>query len=335
MTPESGDRQTGKAARLLRRPRVLADRPAWNSDDLVIAGSLAALLPAAWLLREAVWPGLCRLIARMPLLVDRKSLARTAQAIERCLPGADARRALRIAQDLQAAVYELRLQNLRAWRPAGVRGAGWRPRVSLTGMEHLDDALAAGRGAILWVGHFAFNSNITKMALADRGRPFAHMSRPEHGFSKTRFGIALLNPVRCIPEDKHLKERIVYDRRNPAAAMRRMVATLRANGILSITAGAWEGSDLVEGVLLGGHISLALGAPRLAAQAGAALLPVFTVRETDGTFRVVIEPPIAIAAGQERRAAECDAAQEYLARHEDWILRYPDQWRGWKEWRPA
>lgn len=327
MPPESGDKQFDKSVRLRHRPREVSARPAWNADDLVIAASLAALLPAAWVLREPVWRGFCRMVARLPLLVDRASLARNAKAIQECL-GRDPAQAMRIAFDLQAAVYELRLQNLRGWRPDR-----WRPRMTLSGTEHVQGALAAGHGAVLWVGHFAFNSNITKMGLAEHGHRLAHMSRPEHGFSKTRLGIALLNPVRCIPEDRYLQQRIVFDRRNPAAGMRRMIKALAGNGLLSITAGAWEGSDLAEGTLLGGRLSIALGAPRLAAQTGAALLPVFTVREPDGVFRVVIEAPIALPADQPRRSAECAAVQEYLTRHEHWVSNYPDQWRGWKEWR--
>ena len=190
--------------------------------------------------------------------MDRTSLGITAKSIERCLPATDSQKAIQIARDLQAAVYELRLQNLRVWRPRFL-GGGWNPRVTLSGAEHLAAALAAGRGGILWVGHFAFNSNVTKIALSAHGHPIAHMSRPEHGFSKTRFGVALLNPVRRIPEDRYLRQRIVYDRRNPAAAMRRMIGTLNGNGILSITAGAWEGSDLAEGALLGGRFERRLG----------------------------------------------------------------------------
>ncbi|HNB25668.1 MAG TPA: hypothetical protein PLR41_01810 [Alphaproteobacteria bacterium] len=327
MTPDSNDTPRGRPQRILRRRRDLGGRAAWNSGDLAIAGSLLGLLPAAWLLPERCWRGLTRILARLPL-VDRGSLDRTAQAIGRGRAGTSADRALKIALDLQAAVYELRLQNLRAWRPGG-----WQPRVTFSGLTHLDAARAAGRGAILWVGHFAFNSNVTKIALAARGCALAHMSRPEHGFSKTRLGIALLNPVRCLPEDRHLAERIVFDRRNPVSAMRRMVETLRHNGLLSITAGAWEGSDLIAGTLLDGRMKIALGAPRLAALTGAALLPVFTVREADGSFHVAIEAPLALPPGLGRRDAECAAAQAYLARHEPWIARYPDQWRGWKEWQ--
>ncbi|MGH6894503.1 MAG: hypothetical protein ACREEP_19825 [Dongiaceae bacterium] len=312
----------------MHRPRNLAPRPAWQASDLAIAGSLAALLPPSWLLPESSWAPLCRALARMPGLVDRAMLDRNAEAVQAALGEPDRRRADAIARDLQAAVYELRMQNLRSWRPGR-----WRPGIALEGEDHLLRALARGKGAILWVAHFAFNSSITKIVLHGRGHRVSHLSRPEHGFSKTRFGIAFLNPVRCIPEDRYLAQRIAFDRHAPSTAMRKMVQALRAGEIVSITAGAWEGSDLAEGALLGGRISVAIGAPRLAALTGAALLPVFSIRDQENGFRTIIEPPIALAGARTPEETCGAAAAEYLRRHEPWVRRFPDQWRGWKEWR--
>lgn len=317
-------------APVVHRPRNVAPRPAWQASDLAIAGSLAALLAPSWLLPEGSWTLLCRGLARIPGLVDRAMLDRIAGIIRAALGEPDRRRADAIARDLQAAVYELRMQNLRAWRPGG-----WHPGIALEGEDHLLRALARGKGAVLWVAHFAFNSSITKIALHGRGHRVSHLSRPEHGFSKTRLGIAFLNPVRCIPEDRHLAQRIVFERRTPSTAMRRMVRTLRAGGIVSITAGAWEGSDLAEGTLLGGRLNLAIGAPRLAVLTGAALVPVFSIRDPGQGFRTIIEPPIAPMAAQTPEETCSAAAAEYLRRHEPWVRRFPDQWRGWKEWRQA
>ncbi len=317
-------------ASVVHRPRNLAARPEWQKSDLAIAGSLAGLLPLSWLLPEGAWAPLCRALARTPGPVDRSTFDRTAANIQAALGEPDRRRAEAIARDLQAAVYELRMQNLRAWRPGG-----WRPGIALEGEDHLLRALARGKGAILWVAHFAFNSNITKIVLHRRGHRVSHLSRPEHGFSKTRFGIAFLNPVRCIPEDRCLAQRIVFERRAPQAAMRKMVQALRAGDIVSITAGAWEGTDLAEGSFLGGRLSLAVGAPRLAALTGAQLLPVFSVRDRERGMRTVIEPPIALTALRTAEETCGAAAAEYLRRHEPWVRQFPDQWRGWKEWRQA
>jgi predicted LPLAT superfamily acyltransferase len=312
------------------RRRNLGARPLWERSDIAIAGSLLTLLPPAWLLPERSWFQLCRAICRVPGVVDRTTLDRTIHGIRGALAGIAPARAAAIALDLQAAVYELRMQNLRSWRPGG-----WQPDITLQGEEHLARATARGKGVILWVAHFAFNSGITKMVLQRRGHRVSHLSRPEHGFSKTRFGIACLNPVRCVPEDRHLAERIVYERRAPSTAMRRMVRALSRGEIVSITAGAWEGSGLVEGSLLGGTLSIATGAPRLALLTGAELLPVFSIRTREGRFTTIIEAPIAVPPSATPDEACSGAVAEYLARHEPWIGQFPEQWRGWKEWRSA
>ncbi|HET6618811.1 MAG TPA: lysophospholipid acyltransferase family protein [Dongiaceae bacterium] len=322
---EQADATTGM---VLHRPRSLGARPMWQWSDIAIAGSLLALLPPSWLLPEPIWPLLCRAVCRVPGIVGGATLRRTIANIRAALAGLDPAQAASVALDLQAAVYELRMQNLRSWRPGG-----WQPDIALRGEEHLVRALDRGKGAVLWVAHFAFNSGITKMALQRRGHRVSHLSRPEHGFSKTRFGIACLNPVRCVPEDRHIAERIVYDRNAPSTAMRRMVRVLNAGGIVSITAGAWEGSGLAAGPLLGGTLSLATGAPRLALLTGADLLPVFSIRDRERRFTTVIESPVPLSRNGPPAESCGNTAIEYLARHEPWLRQFPEQWRGWKEWR--
>ena len=327
---DGGRAAAGVRSSISRRQRNLAPRPVWQASDLGTLASLAGLLVPSWVLRQEIWPLFCRGLARIPGVVEKSLLDKTARAIQSAAVEPDARRAMTVAYDLQGAVYELRMQNLRAWRPGG-----WSPKIKVEGAAHLDAALAQGRGAILWVGHFAFNSNTTKMALHRLGHRILHLSRPEHGFSKTRFGIAILNPVRCIPEDRWLAQRVVFDRRAPAAAMRKLVQALRAGKPVSITAGNWEGSDLAEGELCGGRIAVATGAARLAAATGAALLPVFSVRDPKLGFRVVIEAPIELQRTGEIDALSGAAVAEFLRRHEPWVRGFPDQWRGWKEWRKA
>src|SRR5262249_32611846 len=140
-------------------------------------------------------------------------------------------------------------------------------------------------------------------------------------------------PVRCIPEDGYLAQRIVFDRRAPSTAMRKMVQTLRKGDVVSITAGAWEGSDLAEAPLLGGRLSVAVGAPRLAALTGCGLLTVFSTHELAKGFRPVLEPAIELVGGGTTDELGAQAAAQYLRRHEPWIRQFPDQWRGWKEWK--
>ncbi|MGH6891444.1 MAG: lysophospholipid acyltransferase family protein, partial [Dongiaceae bacterium] len=235
-----------------------------------------------------------------------------------------------IARNLRAAIDELRMQDLRGWRPGG-----WRPRMSLEGEEHLRGALAAGRGAVLWVAPFVFNSGPTKIAFHERGYRVSHLSSPKHGYSETRFGVDYLNRIRCIPEDRHLEQRIMFDRNAPSTAMRRMMRALKAGEVVSIVAVSTEGSDMIKAPIFGGWLPVAVGAPRLAALTGAPLLPVFTVRDPKAGFRIVVEAPIEIAFDRTTDERCIAAATEFLRRSEPWARKFPGQWRAWSKWRRA
>ena len=201
----------------------------------------------------------------------------------------------------------------------------------LLGATHLDAALADGHGVVLWVAHFCFNALATKKALHLAGHRVWHLSRPEHGFSKSTLGIAALNPIRVRAEIGHLAGRIVFERDKPLAATLAAQRLLRKNGILSITAGAWEGGRLAQIDILGGSLELAVGAPGLARLTGAALLPVFTVRgEGEDTIRVIIESPLAVPAEGGMDEALQDAARQFGNRLENYVRRYPIEWRDWK-----
>jgi lauroyl/myristoyl acyltransferase len=158
------------------------------------------------------------------------------------------------------------------------------------------------------------------------------LSRPEHGFSKSTLGIALYNGIRTGAERAQLAGRIVFDRDRPGAAAVAAMRVLAQNGILSITAGDWEGQRIASIDVCGGNLNLAVGAPRFARLSGAALLPVFTVRDADQqTIRVVIEPALAVPSGGETDEALQSAAQAFGDLLERYVRRYPAQWRDWKK----
>ncbi len=326
--PDAADASTARSAGIVHRSRRAGRRPAWRVSDVGTALGLAALLLPAWLLPEATWAPLWRRAARIPVLTSHAAVRRNAKLIHTALSDVDQWRAEAIAQDLKAAVYELRMQDLRAWRPGG-----WRPKMSLEGEGHLKRALAHGKGAILWVAPFVFNSGPTKTLLHQAGYRVSHLSSPQHGYSGTRFGVSYLNRIRCIPEERCLAERVVFDRHAPATAMRRLMRALKAGEVVSIVAAATEGSDVVKGPVFGGRLPVAVGAPRLAGLTGAPLLPVFTLRDCELGFRVVVEQPIMLDPTQSSEERCVAAAGEFLRRSEPWVRLHPGQWRAWSKWR--
>ena len=230
-----------------------------------------------------------------------------------------------LAADLRSARYEVAFQCLRGYRPGG-----WHPKITVQGRQHIDAALQLGKGCVLWVAHFVFSPNVTKLGLHALGYRVSHLSRPDHGFSSTKFGIRYLNPLRSMFEDAYLYDRIVFDRAHPAAALLRARKTVAKNGIVSFTAGAWEGSSVVEAGFLGHRATLAMGPVWLARASGAVLLPIFAMRtKAPNEFVVEIDSAIEVSAAHSAPQCMVEAATSFLLSHETHLLKYPSQWRGW------
>jgi lauroyl/myristoyl acyltransferase len=201
--------------------------------------------------------------------------------------------------------------------------------MTLDGVEHLSRATAEGKGAVLWLADMSAATDVTQQALFSAGFPLAHMTRPEHGFSPSAFGVACLNPFKRRFEQRFLGRHIVYDRAQPQLALDEMAAVLRAGGVLSILATTYEGRALAEAGFLGGRARVAAGPPRLALDAGCEILPVFVLPgASPGDYRCVVQKPLSTVRGDARKAA-LQAAGDYLYRLEAAVRDNPAAWRCW------
>ena len=129
--------------------------------------------------------------------------------------------------------------------------------MEVDGLEHLQAALATGRGAVLWVMPLVFAPLVTKRSLAEAGIAVHHTSRLSHGFSPTWLGQTLLNPIRTRIERRYLAERIVLPLEGmSAAASRHVLGLLRANRVVSLTLGVMARRSLACGGHKGAFASL-------------------------------------------------------------------------------
>ncbi len=294
--------------------------------DLAYLIQLPLIGLAAWILPQPAWPGLARRIGSVTRRSGVRDLAERLSQIPD--PPLDPATPRVLAERLNAHRIEHYFQVMRAYRPGG----GWHPDVALSGRAHLDQALADGQGAILWIAHFVYNGLLPKMVLAQAGYPIAHLSRPEHGFSKTAFGIRVLNPVRTVVENRYLDGRIMIRNGHEDRAVRQAARRLAGGGIVSITAGAWEGRRVLQVPCMGGTFPLATGGPALARLSGAPLLPVFVARPDDTRaehFDLMIDAPIPRPEGVSRAQAIAAMCRTYGQRLQSFAQSHPDQWRGW------
>ena len=204
----------------------------------------------------------------------------------------------------------------------------WRPNIKLFGEENIKAGLIKGKGVILWDSHFSFSSTITKMGLHSAGYSLHHLSRKEHGFSSTLFGIKYLNPIRTSVESRYLADRIVIRSDNPGSVINTLAKRLKNNAVVSITVRGTANRP-VRGSFLDDSLRVAPGAVVLALKTGAQLIPVFTIKHNDKDYRVNLGPSIKIPRHLSREEAVKETVCLYLNQLEPYVLKYPGQWIDW------
>ena len=297
-----------------------------RSRDLFDGLLMLGMLPAAWLLPTRSWPAFTRLLGRIhvrlqgprsghldPALLAR--LGTTPEALE--------------VGFRQHNYWEL-MEMLREHAPWG-----WNARIAVVGRQHIDDALAAGRGAVLWYCPFTHADIIFKRGLHEAGYRVNHLSAATHGFSDTRFGMAVLNPIKTSVERRYLKERCAMGDAGAGEVIRSLLDRLRHNELVSVTA-LQTGRRTGVRSLFGGTLQLAKGAPGFALGTGAALIPIFVVPAAGG-YEVRVEPALKATSDRVDDAEE-ECISGYVPLLERYVVAYPYLWRGWlgppSYWRP-
>lgn len=301
------------------------DRVLLRTRDLGEIARLIGLLPFAWILPDRAWLPVAAtagtLVARLRRDRAQRMVRYMGSIIGGRCPDASVEDA---ARRRVVMAYLDRLQILRCWRPGD-----WTPVVRLHGEEHLEEALGGGNGAILWVADFVFAPTLVKLALHRAGYPISHLSHLRHGFSQTSLGLHLLNPIRTAIEDRYLRERVTVTMETIPAAMRQLHRRLREGGVVTMTTTRW-GRQIVAAPFLEGRIELANGAPALALETGAALLPVFALRAADASFDVTVGPAISVDGSGRRHEVIAACARQFARAVEPFVLADLAQWKGWE-----
>jgi Kdo2-lipid IVA lauroyltransferase/acyltransferase len=196
--------------------------------------------------------------------------------------------------------------------------------VSITGTEHLDQALECGTGALLIAGHFG-NWEMAA-TLASRGYPVTFLVGEQHN----RLVDGLMN---------RLRQRLGVETVPLTGSLLGVFRALRANRIVAMLSDQDAGRSGVFVDFLGQKASTPYGPGRLAWKTGAPLLPGMALRHGRSNHELVIreavEPP---PEGASEEEAVRHYTQGYTSVFEDFIRRYPEQYfwmhRRWKT-RPA
>ena len=308
----------------MNNPYKRAARELISINDIAITSGMPFLVVIALIMKDTGWTALAHrvsggasqlvsrsqkdLIQRITEISAHKLLKTTAETV-----------ALKIVANEIITTLQIIRNNL---------PGNWRPNIDVKGVEHLKTALNNGKGAILWDSHFYGASLVTKMGLHRLGYQLYHLSREEHGFSSTRFGIRFVNPMRINGENRYLAERIVISDQNPGRALEQLAEKLAENKIINITVRS-EANRPINVPFFNGTVNIAPGAPVLAWNTNATLIPIFTTKIDAGHYCVRLDTPINTKDFLSRNDAVTAAANEYVRRLETIVLQVPEQWIEW------
>ncbi|HEY7927550.1 MAG: lysophospholipid acyltransferase family protein [Candidatus Dormibacteria bacterium] len=251
-------------------------------------------------------------------------------------------RFLGLSSNLMHVVGDLPPRQLRALVRANARNLGrsWidvlrmsRPSscarcLDIEGLDHLNAALAGGRGVVMVASHLgpwdaglvAFNAGTGRIAV------LAEVVHPRRLFDHLRRGRARLG-VSVIPIDVAAMRAADADvaRRIGAGALRQVFGELRGNGTVAI---AMDRDLTGAGVPLqffGEPTPIPLGVVDIAIRCNAALVPAWSLRH-GGRLCLSAMPPIPYDVDAPREAEVQRVARTVLAAFEPVIKQNADQW---------
>ncbi len=205
----------------------------------------------------------------------------------------------------------------------------WQRRILIEGKENLDQALSQGKGVIGLSAHMG-NFTILGGRLASEGYPLKTIIKdptdPELG--------RMLKEIRdsqghksipALPSNKCIRETISSLKKNEV--------------VLFIADENWsprKGGIFVD--FFGIPAATAPGPAVLSLRTGAPVVPMFIIRQTDGRYKINIDPPVKFKPTGNNREDIFFLTARFTKIIESYIKKYPEQWmwvnKRWKS-RPA
>jgi KDO2-lipid IV(A) lauroyltransferase len=193
--------------------------------------------------------------------------------------------------------------------------------VTVSGVEHLEAARGAGKGVVLLFNHFG-PFLIPAYWLVRKGYPLRWFTeRPRH---ISRLVEATFATAGALGQEGLFLSRKLTPAQG-GTILRRAVRILQA-GLIVQAAGdvRWSGARCVRARFLNRDYQFTTNWVVLAARSGAPVLPVYSLMNQDGTYRIEYLPPERIGSEAVDPEHAEPWVQRNLARLEAYIERYPE-----------
>jgi KDO2-lipid IV(A) lauroyltransferase len=191
-------------------------------------------------------------------------------------------------------------------------------RFEIEGTEHMDRALAKGKGVVFVVAHLG-------------------------SWEYLEF-LFFLRDYRCTVVVREIKNPYIYrwlqDLRQQTrirsidrvGSVKEVLRSLKRNELVAILIDQWAGRDGLWTDFFGEKTSTTSLPVRLAATTGAALVPGYCIRTTPGQYKIILKPEVSVDF--QREDYEMETTERLNRQLEEEIRRHPSQWiwthRRWK-----
>ena len=204
----------------------------------------------------------------------------------------------------------------------------------IRGLQHLEKALARGKGVILWESSFFGRRELAKRILHEHSFSVSPIHKDNHlsGFRNTKTWLSKhwIQRVFHKRERAFVKEIITLTRSDSLTYARELLNRLNHNDILCVAADGRLGHKFVSIEFLGGAHRFSTGMVSLARLSGATILPMFCICGDGDRTVLIIESPIAIKSDRSREESLEISVRHYASLFESYIRQYPGLYRRWQ-----
>lgn len=180
------------------------------------------------------------------------------------------------------------------------------------GKEHLDQALAQGKGVIFFTGHLG-NWEVGALYMLQHGYHILPLSRPPRS-------------ARLAAKFREIREKQGFRVIPVAEGMRGILRALRENAIVPILPDRYAKGQGVTVPFFGQDTHVWHTPALVASRTGSPIIPAHTLRQPDGSFVTELDAPLYMPEQGDREAAVHEVTAQMMALLEAKIRRYPAQY---------
>lgn len=184
--------------------------------------------------------------------------------------------------------------------------------VTFEGREHIDKALAQGRGAIILTAHFG-NWELLGASILANGYTIRGITRQ-------------LRSKRLEAIVSSHREKVGWQGIDRDRSVREVLRCLKRNELIAILADVDTRTRGIFVDFFGRPAYTPYSPVALALKTGAAILPTFIIRQPDDSHRAIVESPLRLHRSEAKAEELLVNTQRFTKVIESYIRRYPEQW---------